>query len=350
MSVLASAAFAAAAVLQHEALGHQMDDHASRDPHGTQGHRRLDLGFFKDVLRRPRWWFGFGLSGIGAVLNLTALSGAPVAVVQPITVLSVPFAVLLGMWRSHRRPNRAVWLGIAAAMVGVATFVSLAASNTSSHPPATSHIAISGALVAVGVVAVVMAGRRGPTWVRSLSWAAGAAGAYGLAAAYMKAIFVQLDNQVPLSAPTVWLPGAVLVIAYPVAGYLLQHALVSGAPEIVVGGMTVIDPILAVLIGAFLLGEGNRLSPVVTLTMVGCGLLAVVGVVVLSRYHPDAERAHEAEAQRDQPVATGGDDQSAERAALPPVREPNHESDPYRRAGSDHTRNERTVGENSVGQ
>lgn len=333
MSVLASAAFAAAAVLQHEAIGHQMDDHrasgtASSEPHGA---RRLGLGFFRDLLRRPKWWIGFGLSGVGALLNLTALSGAPVSVVQPITVLSVPFAVLLGMWRSHRRPNRVVWLSIAAAMLGVSTFVSLAANNTSSHPPATSHIVISGLVVAGLVVLVVLATRRAPSWVHSLGWATGAAGAYGLAAAYMKAIFVQLDHDVPLTAPTIWLPGAVLVIAYPVAGYLLQHALVSGAPEVVIGGLTVIDPILAVLIGAYLLGEGSRLSLLVTTVMVACGVLAVLGVVVLSRYHPDAERVRETHPELPDPPALPGT------LSNPP-------------ALAEHTTNERTAGENPVGQ
>lgn len=356
LSVAASAAFAAAAVLQHEAIGHQIGD----QPRSHSGSHRLGLSFFRDLLRRPKWWIGFGLSGVGAVLNLTALSGAPVAVVQPMTVLSVPFAVLLGMWRSHRRPNTAVWLGIAAAMVGVSTFVSLAANNTSSHEPATSHIILSGVLVAVLVVIVVAAGRRGPAWVRSLSWAGGAAGAYGLAAAYMKAIFVQLEHGVPLSAPTVWLPGVVLLIAYPVAGYLLQHALVVGAPEVVIGGLTVIDPMLAVLLGAFLLGEGNRLSPLVTGVMVACGALAIVGVGVLSRYHPDAERAREAQAEHDaDPDSASGETPSPQTPpalpAAPSRPDGEFDPDPYRRAlhvqaPGEHTTNERTVGENPVGQ
>src|SRR5690606_16678175 len=113
------------------------------------------------LLRRPLWWIGFGLSGVGALLNLIALSGAPVSVAQPIAVLSVPFAVLLGMWRSHRRPNRAVWLSIAAAMIGVTLFVTLAAVNTDSHNPATSDILLSGLFAAAFVVGVLVLGRRG---------------------------------------------------------------------------------------------------------------------------------------------------------------------------------------------
>lgn len=291
LSVSASVAFAGAAVLQHEAIGHQM-------AHGRQhrpGHRPrvLSVAFFRLLLQRPLWWAGFGLSGVGALLNLTALSGAPVSVVQPITVLSVPFAVLLGMWRSHRRPNRAVWLAIAAAMAGVTCFVALAANNTASHPPAATHILWSGVAVATLVVVLLVVAHHGPDWVHSLSWACGAAACYGLAAAYMKAIFVQLQHGAAVSSPTVWLPGLVLLLAYPAAGYMLQHGFVSGAPEVVIGGLTVVDPILAVLIGAFLLGEGSRLAPAVLAVMLACAATAVAGIVVLSRHHPEAQRARE---------------------------------------------------------
>src|SRR5699024_10090412 len=104
-----------------------------------------------------------------------------------------------------------------------------------------------------------------------------------------------------LSSPTVWLPGLVLLLAYPAAGYLLQHGFVSGAPEVVIGGLTVVDPIVAVLIGAFLLGEGSLLAPSVLVVMLACAVVAVAGIVVLSRHHPDAQRARQ-----ERPAAVAG--------------------------------------------
>lgn len=296
LSVLASCAFAGAAVLQHEAIGHQ----SRRSEHDqVRRTRLLSLGFLRDLVRRPLWWIGFGLSGLGAVLNLTALSGAPVAVVQPITVLSVPLAVLASRWRAaHTKAGHArtasgpsLWIGVAAAMVGVTCFVALAARHTTSHPPSALPILVAGVAVAVAVVVLVLVGQRGPDWAHSLAWAGGAATAYGLAAAYMKTIFTQLEHGIGLSAPTVWAPGLVLLLAYPVAAYMLQNAFVSGAPEAVVGGLTVIDPIVAVVIGAWLLGEGSGLPALVVAAMLACAVVAVVGVVVLSRHHPDAQRA-----------------------------------------------------------
>lgn len=304
LSVSASIAFAGAAVLQHEAIGSQVAQRHGADP--TDRPRVLSLRFFRSLLQRPGWWIGFGLSGVGALLNLIALSGAPVSVVQPITVLSVPFAVLLGMWRSHRRPNRIVWLAILGSLVGVTCFVGLAANTTVSHPPAATHILWSGLAIAALVVVLLVAGQRGPAWVHSLSWACGAAACYGLAAAYMKAIFVQLEHGGSVTDLTVWLPGLVLAVAYPAAAYMLQHGFVSGAPEVVIGGLTVVDPILAVLIGAFLLGEGSQVPPLVRLVMLGCAAVAVAGVIVLSRHHPDAQRAGLAGPDRRQLAASQG--------------------------------------------
>ncbi|MFX4271386.1 hypothetical protein ACQBAR_12325 [Propionibacteriaceae bacterium Y1685] len=280
LSVLAATCFAFAAVYQHQAVGRQT----------STGDRSMSLGTFGRLLRQPRWLFGFGLSGLGALLHLSALSGASVAVVQPLAILAVPFAVLIGMRRSGTRPGVGVMLGVLASMAGVATFVALAAHNTASQLPTPSHIIGVGVVVALLIAVLVMLAHRGPAWLHSLCWAAAGAAAYGLAAAYMKAIFVQHAEGVPLTSPTIWAPAIVLVATYPAAAYMFQHAFLSGAPEVVVGAMTVIDPMLAVLLGGFLLGEGNSLTPLVASGMVLCGVVAIIGVVVLSRHHPDAER------------------------------------------------------------
>ncbi|MDN5727875.1 MAG: hypothetical protein L0G99_18380 [Propionibacteriales bacterium] len=285
LSVLAATCFAFAAVYQHQGV----------DGQTTAGDRSLSLGTFGRLFRQPRWLFGFGLSGLGALLHLSALSGASVAVVQPLAILAVPFAVLIGMRSTGKRPGTGVVLGILAAMIGVAIFVTLAANNTSSQLPSPSHIVGVGGAVALLIAVLVFLARRGPGWLHSLCWAAAGAAAYALAAAYMKAIFVQYAAGVALTSPTIWAPAIVLVATYPAAAYMFQHAFLSGAPEVVVGAMTVIDPMLAVLLGGFLLGEGSSLTPLVASGMVMCGLVAVAGVVVLSRHHPDADRHNKAD-------------------------------------------------------
>ena len=54
--------------------------------------------------------------------------------------------------------------------------------------------------------------------------------------------------------------------------------------------MTTTDPIVAVSFGLIVLGEGVHITPLVGVGMLLAGALAVWGVVVLSRHHPDAAR------------------------------------------------------------
>jgi len=64
----------------------------------------------------------------------------------------------------------------------------------------------------------------------------------------------------------------------------------------VVGSMTTIDPLAAVLVGLVVLGEGARITPAVGIGMALAGALAAGGVAVLSRFHPDTQRHHAAQA------------------------------------------------------
>jgi CBS domain containing-hemolysin-like protein len=62
----------------------------------------------------------------------------------------------------------------------------------------------------------------------------------------------------------------------------------------VVACLTVVDPIVAVLLGSLLLGEGAD-TPVATWFLLGgAAVAAAVGVLVLARLHPDAVAARAA--------------------------------------------------------
>ncbi|MNI93156.1 hypothetical protein D3C73_1510620 [compost metagenome] len=71
----------------------------------------------------------------------------------------------------------------------------------------------------------------------------------------------------------------------------------------VIAGLTVIDPIIGIAIGASILGELRPDVPVlVTVLMLVAAALAIVGVAALSRHHPDViERRNRAEADKQLP-------------------------------------------------
>ena len=97
-----------------------------------------------------------------------------------------------------------------------------------------------------------------------------------------------------------------LVVAAAIGTWFVQAAYSAGPPEMVIAGLTVVDPIFAVVLGSVVLGEAAGAPPPVVLLMSATGVVACAAVVVLSRYHPDViERERARRASRAVVAATG---------------------------------------------
>ena len=66
----------------------------------------------------------------------------------------------------------------------------------------------------------------------------------------------------------------------------MQTAHASGPPDLVIAGLTVVDPIVAVLIGCLVLGEAAGANGFVFSGFGVAGAVAIIGVIGLARYHP----------------------------------------------------------------
>ena len=80
--------------------------------------------------------------------------------------------------------------------------------------------------------------------------------------------------------------GAAMLVAVLVGSYAVQLAHASGPPDLVIAGLTVVDPLIAVLIGVTVLGEAAETPPWAIIVFAGAGALAVWGVFQLARHHP----------------------------------------------------------------
>src|SRR5688500_11999550 len=112
--------FAGTVHLQHSAVRH-----ATTGP-------ALRLPAVRTILRTPRWYAGIGLAGLGAALHVLALTMAPLAVVQPIGVLTLVLTVLL----ARTALTRAVITALAMSVTGLVGFVVLSAMATNTALPA----------------------------------------------------------------------------------------------------------------------------------------------------------------------------------------------------------------------
>jgi hypothetical protein len=78
-----------------------------------------------------------------------------------------------------------------------------------------------------------------------------------------------------------------MIAAGLLGGWFVQNAYASGPPDLVVAGLTVIDPLIAVSIGVVLLNEAMNAPWPIMLGFLASGAMAVVGVFLLSKVHPE---------------------------------------------------------------
>lgn len=282
LAVCAAVCFAFSAIHQHSAV---LDHTAGNDD------RTITLRSLGRLVRQPRWLGGMALAGGGAGLALVALSLAPLAVVQPVGVLSVPFAYLIqhglpGLGGRHtRRPGRGELVAVLAAMIGTGAFVWFVSGTARSVPP--QPLPIIASAVGLGLVVAVLAllGRFGPYRWNAIAWTAGGAALYGLGTTMIKSIFL-LGQTHPgldlLAQPTTWLAAGVAAVGFPLGVWMVQHAYLGGTAQVVVAGLTVIDPLVCVALGFGLLGEGGA-SPVELAGMLTAAAVAMAAVLQLAR-------------------------------------------------------------------
>ncbi|PKQ23641.1 MAG: hypothetical protein CVT65_07020 [Actinobacteria bacterium HGW-Actinobacteria-5] len=277
LTVLASVALAVASVVQHVAVG------ATAAKPGT----KLSGKELLAVIRNPRWLGGLALTGVGAVLQMTALLLAPVTVVQPIGVLAVPWTILLAA-RVHRTPiTPTIWGAAGLTVFGTTGFAWVAISHAAPYPVLNDTWLVVGTLAGFGVAAALaLAGARGPLAWRCLAWSAAAAVVYGAESGVVKAIGHYVATRPWLASPTFWFLVASIVAGMVLAGIWIQQGYASGPAEIVVGTLNAAGPVAGVAYGVAVLGEGINITATAALLMLGCAAVALWGVVLLSRFHP----------------------------------------------------------------
>lgn len=280
--VLASFLFAGGATIQHLAVGNAVDASAEN--------RSMNLGQFWRLITNRRWLLGLATVAAGASMHIVGLMMAPVTVVQPVGILAVPWSVLLAAKIHHFRPTKAIWSAVGLTIVGILVFTLFSASTAApdTELPPTRIIVSCLIIFALGGM-LGFFGRFGPPSRRCLMWASGGSFFYGLSSALIKTITELVRGGAFLTRPLFWTAAVFLLICYLVGGWMIQQGYANGPAEIVVGSMTTTDPIVAVTFGMAVLGEGVRLGPLDALGMAISGAVAVAGVVLLSKYHPDAQ-------------------------------------------------------------
>lgn len=267
------------------AFGARRQNTAVRRP----GRSALSLDALAGLLRDRGWLAGLVLLGGGTMLHVTAVTLAPLTVVQPIGALALVITAVLHARARGIRLNTASVIAIAACVGGVATFVVLATGAV--RPPAvtwtdeTHALTVLGAVgVVLGTVVAVQTARTGR--YRGLAHTVAAGAAFGFVATLTRVLTqrVAADGIGAVSPLTV----LGITAAMLVGGWCVQQAHAAAPPDLVVAGLTVIDPLVAVGLGLTVLGEAPHLSAFTMAALGVAALAATTGVVLLARHHPDA--------------------------------------------------------------
>ncbi|ABY22272.1 hypothetical membrane protein [Renibacterium salmoninarum ATCC 33209] len=245
---------------------------------------------FMRLLRNPRWVFGLLLLGAGMVLNVVALSMGNLTVIQPIGAIALVITTVVNSRDQGIRLNRATIVAISSCVAGSAIFVLLAvnvvAENT--HVSETEELAVALLLVLVVVIfggAVLLWRRR----LKAFFYIIGAGVLFGFVAVLTRIISKQLLDPNGLFLLNIqWYSIIAIAAAGGLGSWFVQSAYASGPPDLAIAGLTVVDPLVGIAIGIIILNELRPNVPaVVAIAMGVAALLAIVGVIALSRHHPD---------------------------------------------------------------
>jgi hypothetical protein len=221
-----------------------------------------DAGRLLDLLRNPRWLRATAGDVVGVVLQVLALANGAVVLVQPLLVLALPVAVLLRSWFGAPRPSATDLLNCAVLVGGLGLFFVLLGEPGRGRvigPQATAWIAAA-AIAAGGLAIAAMRGR--PPVPRAVTFGVVAGCWFGVVSVLIEAVssvwqraglagFGRAAGLAPLVAVLVLAVGAYLLVQ---VGFQLGPLGASFPPNLI------LDPVVAVVLGAALLGEHVRLG------------------------------------------------------------------------------------------
>jgi drug/metabolite transporter (DMT)-like permease len=238
-------------------------------------------GLLLRMARRPAWLAGIVSDGLGFIAQAAALGIGRLAVVQPLLVISLVFALPLGVRFSGQRVHRGEVAAAVLVVVGLAAFLTLARPAGGRTEAPLSDWLLVGAACAAACAPLALLGRHGPA-PRRAAWLGTCAGIlFALTAALTKAVVDDLHLGL-IHVITSWELYALAGVGY-VSMTLNQLALNTGALAATLGTSTAADPVVSVLLGLILFRESLHVSGLGALGTVVALALVLVGVAVLAR-------------------------------------------------------------------
>lgn len=252
--------------------------------HGDDAKSGLSFGQMALLVRRPSWVLGTTLLALAIVIQLVSLGFAPLIVVQPLGVVAMVLTNVINSRVNGIASDFRVKGSIALAVLGIAIFVGFSAIYAFERALTDGQMIFIMALLAIVIAVTTTAFLVFRHRLRAMFYIVAAGTLYGFVVTIAKVLINRWQSDQIDAFMIVCFAG--LVVAALLGGYFVQTAYSVGSPDLVIAGLTVIDPLVAVAIAITVLGEADRFPPFALAGLAVGGALSVVGVVLLARHHP----------------------------------------------------------------
>ena len=206
------------------------------------------------LVRRPLWWAGTASAVAGFVFQALALAYGSLLLVQPILVSALLFALPLSARLAKRRVTRGEWLWATVLTAALAVFVLLAKTSPGDYEASVPLTVIVALVCIAAVSACVIVAIRNPGWKRAVLLAVAVGVLFGVVAMLTKQVMHLATYDGVHAALTTPAPYLLILIGI-VAVLLQQSAFHAGSLQTSVPTMLVLEPVVAVVLGAVVLGE-----------------------------------------------------------------------------------------------
>ncbi len=227
-------------------------------------------GLLVRMARHPLWLGGIACDIVGFIAQAAALRLGQLAVVQPLLVLSVVFALPLGARLSDQRVGRREVAAAALVVAALAGFLAIAHPSGGRSEVSLSEWVVAGMACAAICAPLSLLSRQGPAPRRAALLGAAAGILFAFSAALIKSVVDELHLGI-VHVITSWEPYALAGVGY-VSMTLNQLALNTRALAATIASSTTLDPIVSVALGLALFDEHLHAS----------GLQAAGGFVALA--------------------------------------------------------------------
>lgn len=252
-----------------------------RSTHDVTDEPANHLALLVRLLRDPKWWLGIIAAVGGFGLQAAALGLGSVLLVQALLVTSLLFALPINARLSRRRVTRREWLWAALLAAGVAVIVTIGNPTEGQARAPWETWAVVIAVLGPLLVACAVGARVTGGAVAAVLLALIAGALWGVFSVLTKGVVDRLGDGLwaVLSMPELYALGVVTV-----AGTAYQQAAFrAGALTASLPAMTVTEPIVASVLGVFVLGETVRPGDAGWLTLVVAVAVIVAATGALAR-------------------------------------------------------------------